>query len=157
MKDRGNNMVSLVGYGTFITKGLYAEGRNIEVCFVPKHRRIYPITWSGGYPFALPDLNCAGFFALKFEIDNDQLSEFDWYEGVPQGLYDRVEIPIIIRKNKQIQAFIYLISQQSLKEYKIALESDTHDRWLEEIKACSDKCHEFPELLWDPKKLPDFK
>ena len=91
---------SVVGYGTFITKGLWKEQANVEVCYIKDYIRIYPEgNW---YPYVLPKKN-AFFWAIKFDVSDEALDRLDHYEGVPSELYERKEITILLKDSLEMK------------------------------------------------------
>jgi gamma-glutamylcyclotransferase (GGCT)/AIG2-like uncharacterized protein YtfP len=43
------------------------------------------------------------------DVNEEELEEFDRYEGVPRGLYKRVEVTTVsLSKDKEVKAWIYL-------------------------------------------------
>jgi Gamma-glutamyl cyclotransferase, AIG2-like len=145
----------LVGYGTLITGETYKKKRNIRVCFIPNYRRLFPkeISW---FPFVLPDSKYKGFFALSFDVNDKELRDIDYYEGVFSGLYYRKEIKIVFKEKIEKNAFIYLPTQKTIDDHKLSLKMDPNDLWIDEIKKKKEILKEFPELEWSPKDLERF-
>ena len=138
------DQISVVGYGTFITKGHWKDKDNVEVCVVKNFVRIFPKgNW---FPFILPEKGNS-FKALKFDVREGELNALDQYEGVSADLYDRVETQVILKNNEKINAFIYVPTQKTIESQKLTLELDKNDRWREEIKKFPEIVKKFPELI----------
>jgi gamma-glutamylcyclotransferase (GGCT)/AIG2-like uncharacterized protein YtfP len=136
--------ISVIGYGTFITKSHWKGKINVEVCKVSNFIRIFPKGhW---FPFVL-SLKNTSFWALKFEVNEEQLKELDYYEGVHNGLFERCKTEIILKNNKKLNAFIYVPTQETINSLKLKPELDGEDRWKEEIKKNSEVVLKFPELI----------
>ena len=139
-----HDLISVVGYGTFITKGHWKDKENVEVCVVKDFVRIFPKgNW---YPFILPSKG-KSFKALKFDIKEIQLNALDQYEGVSAGLFERVETQVLLKNNQKINTFIYVPTQQTIKSQRLTLDLDKNDRWREEIKHFPEIVELFPELI----------
>jgi gamma-glutamylcyclotransferase (GGCT)/AIG2-like uncharacterized protein YtfP len=137
-------LFSVVGYGTFITRNYWKDKENVEVCKVMDFRRIFPKgNW---FPYALPS-NGDSFWALKFDVDLQQLERLDYYEGVQAGLYKRVKTEIFLKNKEKTKAFIYVPTQDTIESQKLSLEIDKEDRWKEEIKKNPEVVEKFPELV----------
>ena len=138
------DLISVVGYGTFITKGHWKDKDNVEVCIVKDFVRIHPKgNW---FPFILPKKGNS-FKALKFDVEKGQLNALDLYEGVSADLYDRVEIQVFLKNNDKINAFIYVPTQKTIESQGLTPEMDKNDRWREEIKKFPEIVNKFPELI----------
>ena len=136
--------ISVIGYGTFITRGHWKDKNNVEICKVPNFIRIFPKgNW---FPFVLP-LKNSSFWALKFDVNQEQLIQLDYYEGIQTGLYERYEIEIILKNNKSSHALIYVPTQDTINSLKLAPDLDLNDRWKEEIKKYPEVVLNFPELV----------
>jgi len=135
--------VSVIGYGTFITRGHWKDKKNVEVCKVPNFIRIYPEgNW---FPFVLP-LENSSFWALKFDVNEEHLKQLDYYEGLHTGLFERYEIEIILKNDNKSKALIYVPTQETVISFNLSPELDLNDRWKEEIKKNSEMILKFPEL-----------
>ncbi len=140
-----NKNYSIVGYGTFITKGYWKNKENIEVCKVSGYRRIYPEnSW---FPYVLKDKE-SSFWALKFDVSGDDLYQLDVYEGVFSGLYKRILIEVNIKNYVLKKAYIYIPTKETVKKEKLSLEMDYTDKWKNEIKKNTEIIKLFPELLY---------
>jgi serine protease inhibitor len=138
------NLVSVIGYGTFISRGIWRTKKNVEVCIVKDYIRIYPEGhW---YPFILP-LKGSSLYALKFDVTKEELRNFDFYEGVSENYFKREIIEVYCKNNEKIQAYIYLPTDQLITKYKISIDLDEKDRWKEEIKKDPEIIEKFPELI----------
>ena len=138
------DLISIVGYGTFITKGHWKDQDNVEVCVVKDFVRILPRgNW---FPYVLPAKG-SSFTALKFDVRKGQLKTLDQYEGVSVELYDRVKTQVILKNNEMINAFIYVPTQKTIESQNLTPELDKNDRWREEIKKFPEVVMLFPELI----------
>jgi gamma-glutamylcyclotransferase (GGCT)/AIG2-like uncharacterized protein YtfP len=136
--------ISVVGYGTFITKGYWKNKSNVMVCRVIGFKRIFPKgNW---FPYVLPDPD-SSFWALKFDVNQEELRKLDYYEGVPSGLYKRVKTVIELKDGSKIQALIYVPTESTIKREDLALDMDKSDRWKQEIAKHLEIIEEFPELV----------
>jgi gamma-glutamylcyclotransferase (GGCT)/AIG2-like uncharacterized protein YtfP len=135
---------SIVGYGTFITRGLWKDKKNVEVCLVPDFIRIFPEGhW---FPFGLP-FKGKSFWALKFEVNDQELKQLDYYEGVDSGLFKRIDTEIILKNNTKSSALIYIPTEKTIDTLHLTPELDSEDRWKNEIRKNSEVVKKFPELL----------
>jgi len=138
------NLVSVIGYGTFISRGIWRTKKNLEVCIVKDYVRIYPKGhW---YPFILPS-GGSSFYALKFDVTKEELRNLDFYEGISENHFKREIIEVYRKNNEKIQAYIYLPTDQLITKYKISVNLDEKDRWKEEIKKYPEIIEKFPELI----------
>ena len=138
------NLISVIGYGTFITRGHWKDKKNVEVCLVKNYRRIFPKeNW---FPYVLY-LEGASFWALKFSVNEEQLKELDYYEGVSAGLFERIQTDIVLKDKKRSKAFIYIPTEKTIKSQNLILELDKKDRWTEEIKKYPEIVKKYPELV----------
>jgi len=142
--DSSTKYCSLIGYGTFITRGFWKDKSRVQVCKVKNYRRIYPEGY--WFPFVLPADD--SFWALKFDVNQNQLDKFDRYEGVPSGLFQREVTQIELKDSSLIQAYIYVPTLDLIKSENLSLELDTCDRWKEEIKKIPEIIDKFPELVY---------
>lgn len=136
--------ISVIGYGTFITRGHWKDKKNVELCKVPHFIRIFPKgNW---FPYVLY-LENSSFWALKFDVNEEQLKELDYYEGIHTGLFERHETEIILKNNKKLKAFIYVPTKETINSLNLKPQIDLKDRWKEEIKRNPEVIMEFPELV----------
>ena len=136
--------ISVIGYGTFITNGYWKDKKNVEVCLLNHFIRIFPKnSW---FPFILP-LKTSSFWALKFEVNEKELKELDYYEGVKSELFERVETEILLKNNKQLKAFVYIPTKKTINSLNLNTQMDLNDRWKEEIKKLPEVVMNFPELV----------
>ncbi|MHA1148224.1 MAG: gamma-glutamylcyclotransferase family protein [Promethearchaeota archaeon] len=135
---------NVVGYGTFITKKYYEDKQNVEVCLIQDFIRIFP--QGNWFPYAL-SLRGSSFWALKFSVSLDFLKKLDYYEGVSSGLFNRIEISILLKNEKKKRAFLYIPSQETIEKYKLSPELDSNDRWKEEIRKFPEITKKFPKLV----------
>ncbi len=137
------NLISIVGYGTFITRNLWIDKTNVEICLVKNFTRIYPKgNW---FPYALS--SNGSFKALKFDVDKQELETLDLIEGVSEGLFERVTTEIYLKNNTKSSAFIYIPTNNTIISQNLTLELDKKDRWKEEILKNSEVINKFPELV----------
>ncbi len=135
---------SVVGYGTFITHGLWKHKLNVEVCIVKNYVRIFPEgNW---FPYVLP-LKESSFNALKFCVSKEELEELDVYEGVSAGLFERIETEILLKNNRTTKAFIYVPTENTIISQKLRLGIDRNDSWKKEIEKFSEIVKKFPQLV----------
>ena len=139
------DLIPIIGYGTFITRGFWKDKRNVEVCIVKNYIRIY-IPEKNWFPYALP-LKNSFFKALKFEVNKQELEELDIYEGVNSGLFKRVKTKVILPNNKQIEAFIYIPTNNTIISQRLSPDQDKFDSWKKKIKKSFETLKKFPELL----------
>ena len=139
----GLKLISIIGYGTFITRNLWKDKKNVEVCTVKNFTRIYPKnSW---FPYVLQ--STGSFKALKFDVNEQELGTLDRIEGVFEGLFKRVNTEIYLKNNQRSSAFIYVPTDKTVKSQNLSLELDKTDQWKEEIKKCSEIVNKFPELI----------
>ena len=139
----GFNLISIIGYGTFITQNLWKDKVNVEICRVNNFTRIYPNnSW---FPYALR--SNGSFKALKFDVNKQELETLDRIEGVSEGLFKRVIADIHLKNNIISSAFIYTPTDKTIKSQKLSLELDKTDRWKKEIIKCPEVIDKFPELI----------
>ena len=134
---------SIIGYGTFITECFWKDKQGVQVCLVKNFTRIFPKnSW---FPYVLPSKN--SFWALKFEVNEQQLSFLDIYEGISAGLFKRSNAEIEFKNGKNSMAFIYIPTENLIRTHNLRLELDKEDRWKNEIKKHAEIVSKFPELL----------
>ncbi|NVM18303.1 MAG: gamma-glutamylcyclotransferase [Candidatus Lokiarchaeota archaeon] len=139
----GFNLTSIIGYGTFITRNLWKDKANVEICRVNNFTRIYPNnSW---FPYALR--SNGSFKALKFDVKKQELETLDRIEGVSEGLFERLTADIYLKDNMKSSAFIYVPTDTTIKSQNLSLELDKTDRWKEEILKCPEVIDKFPELI----------
>ena len=80
--------VPIIGYGTFITRNIWKNKLNVEVCTVLNYSRI--LLKGNWFPYALKSKH--SFKALKFDVDNKELEQLDYIEGVAQNLFKREKL-----------------------------------------------------------------
>jgi len=139
----GFKLISIIGYGTFITRNLWKDKKNVEVCTVKNFTRIYPKnSW---FPYVLRSKG--SFKALKFDVNEQELETLDQIEGVFEGLFKRVNTEIYLKNNQKSCAFIYVPTDKTIKSQNLFPELDKTDQWKEEIKKYSEIVNKFPELI----------
>jgi gamma-glutamylcyclotransferase (GGCT)/AIG2-like uncharacterized protein YtfP len=139
----GFKLISIIGYGTFITRNLWKDKKNVEVCTVKNFTRIYPKnSW---FPYVLQSKG--SFKALKFDVNGQELETLDQIEGVFEGLFKRVDTEISLKNDRKSSAFIYVPTDKTIQSQNLFLELDKTDQWKEEIKKHSEIVNKFPELI----------
>ena len=138
-----SNFISVIGYGTFITRGLWKDKFNVEVCTVINFTRIFPR--NNWFPYALK--SAGSFKALKFAVTKEEIKLLDEIEGVDSGLFKRVMVDILLKNNRSSSAFMYVPTEETIVSQKLTLESDKIDRWKEEIKKIPEIVRKFPDLF----------
>lgn len=139
----GFKLISIIGYGTFITRNLWRDKKNVEICTVKNFTRIYPKnSW---FPYVLR--SGGSFKALKFDVNEEELETLDRIEGVFEGLFKRLNTEIYLKNDQKASAFIYVPTDKTIKSQNLFLEIDKTDRWKEEIKKYSEIVKNFPELI----------
>jgi len=136
-----SKLISVIGYGTFITQKLWKGKLNAEVCLVRNFSKIYPP--NNWFPYVLPSKKL--FKALKFDVTMEELEKLDRYEGVPENIFERIDVQIILKNGKQTYAFLYVPTYNTISTQNLTL--DLSDRWKEEIKKYPEIVEKFPELI----------
>ena len=138
-----SNFISVIGYGTFITRDLWKNKYNVEVCTVINFTRVFPSnSW---FPYALK--STGSFKALKFDVTKEEIKILDQIEGVNNGLFKRVMVDILLKNSRSSSAFMYIPTEETIISQKLTLNLDKIDRWKEEIKKNSEIIKNFPDLL----------
>lgn len=133
-----------MGYGTFITRGYWKDKKNVEVCLVKDYIRIFPPrNW---FPYALP-CKSSSFYALKFDVNQEQLIQLDFYEGVTEDYFERKIVKIALKSKKEIRALLYTPTKSTILSQKLTPDIDRNDNWKEEIKKFPEIIKRFPELI----------
>lgn len=141
--SKSSDLISIVGYGTFITRMLWKDKANVEVCLVKNFTRIYPRgSW---FPYALK--SNSSFKALKFDIKEQELETLDIIEGVTNSLFKRVKIEILLNDNRSSSAFMYIPTEETIMAQNLSLKLDKIDRWKDEIKKFPEIVRKFPKLI----------
>ena len=135
--------LSVIGYGTFITRGHWKEKQNVEPCLIHNFTRVFPQNY--WFPIVLPSNN--SFWALKFDVTNEELKQLDNYEGVHLGLFERIQIQAELKTKQKIVAFLYIPTKNLIFSQKLTMKLDTSDRWKDQIKKFPEIVREFPELI----------
>ncbi|MFX1356242.1 MAG: gamma-glutamylcyclotransferase family protein [Promethearchaeota archaeon] len=143
IKNKSSSNYSIVGYGTFITRGYWKDKNNVEICLVRDYIRIFPPgNW---FPYVLP-YKSSSFYALKFDVNKKELANLDFYEGIADKYFERKTVKILVNNKYMISAFIYVPSKSTIKSQKLTPEIDKNDLWKEEIKKFPEIVNIFPEL-----------
>jgi len=140
-----SDFIPIIGYGTFITHDFWKDKKNVEVCIVKNYIRIF-IPKRNWFPYALP-LKNSFFKALKFEVNKQELEELDIYEGINSGLFKRVKTEVVLKNDKQIEAFIYVPTTNTIISQGLSPKLDRFDSWKKEIEKSVEILNKFPELL----------
>jgi len=116
---------------------------NVEVCLVKNFTRVFPKnSW---FPYALRSKN--SFWALKFDVNQQELELLDSIEGVFDDLFERIITEVYLKNNRILSAYIYIPTKKTIASQKLSLELDKTDRWKEEIKKNPEIVEKFPELV----------
>ncbi len=118
----------VVGYGTFITNGIWKQHENCKICRVLEYRRVYNPEMAR-FPFAIKD-ETSSFLALSFEVPEDEINHLDHIEGVKQGLYSRIITRILILvDNILANAWMYVPTEQT-RNHPYFPWDDYNDLWM---------------------------
>ncbi|MFW9888795.1 MAG: gamma-glutamylcyclotransferase, partial [Candidatus Thorarchaeota archaeon] len=93
----------------------------------------------------------AEMLAVCFMVDEDSLEAFDRYEGVGQGLYERVKREVRFKAEDgtwaSMEAWIYMPTLSTTQNPLFPWE-DSDDRWLrEEIRMMDELRNVFPDFF----------
>jgi len=137
------SQIYIIGYGTFIPNKMFLKS-DVCVCMIQHYRRV----WTGEtvFPFVLEDPE-SRFYGIVFPVSQTRLEKLDFYEGVTDGLFLREVVEVLLDNGEKISAHMYVPSQKTIEEFHLTLESDTEDRWMEEIRKNQEVCSMFPQLL----------
>ncbi|MFW9888864.1 MAG: gamma-glutamylcyclotransferase [Candidatus Thorarchaeota archaeon] len=102
------------------------------------------------FPFAIVDEQ-AEILAVCFLVDEASLEAFDRYEGVGQGLYERVKRDVLVKEEDATwtarEAWIYLPTADTMQQPLFPWD-DEGDRWLKErIRELKEIQKDFPEFF----------
>jgi len=111
---------------------------------VDNYARVFPN--NNWFPYAIRSEN-SSFWALKFDVDEEQLKNLDYYEGVASNLFERVKIEAFLKDNTKITAYIYVPTEETIRAQNISIKQDKNDGWKEEIKKHTEILEKFPELI----------
>ena len=137
-------LISVIGYGTFITKGYWKNKQNVEVCVIKDFVRILP--HENWFPYILPKSGST-FYALKFDITPNELELLDKYEGVDSGLFKRIKIKTQLKNGNNINAYIYIPTKKTILSQGLSFDLDKNDKWKQKIKKNLEIVKQFPELI----------
>ena len=145
MSSDNNNCehFSVIGYGTFITRGYWKDKQNIEPCLVSNYSRVFPPNY--WFPVVFPSND--SFWALKFDVSQEELNQLDNYEGVHLGLFERIRTQVELKRGNKIIAFLYIPTENLIITQKLTIELDTSDRWKDHLKTFPEIVQLFPELI----------
>ncbi len=138
-----NGLISVVGYGTFITRGYWKNKHDVEPCLVHNYSRVFPPNY--WFPVIFPSNE--SFWALKFDVTQEDLNQLDDDEGVDLGLFERIQITVELKTREKIAAFLYILTEKLINSQKLSLELDMNDRWKEHLKKFQEIVQLFPELI----------
>jgi len=141
--NKNHNDISVIGYGTFITRGYWKNKENVEPCLVRNYSRVFPPNY--WFPVVFPSNE--SFWALKFDVTQEELNQLDNYEGVDLGLFERIQINVELKTRDKIKAFLYIPTENLIISQLLTKELDTSDRWKEHIKTFPEIVLFFPELI----------
>jgi gamma-glutamylcyclotransferase (GGCT)/AIG2-like uncharacterized protein YtfP len=142
-KKKKNEYFSVVGYGTFITRGHWEHKQNVEPCIVRNYTRIFPQNY--WFPVVLPSND--SFWALKFDVIEQELNKLDNYEGINYDFFERVQVEVELKTGSHINAFLYIPTENLIKGQNLTIDLDKNDKWKEEIKKFPEIVEKFPELI----------
>ena len=135
---------SVIGYGTFLTRGYWKNKVNLEICKISGFRRILPV--GNGFPYIIIDKE-SSFWALKFDVTKEELQKLDYYEGTSVGFYKRIQINVEMKNGKEKKAFIYIPTEDTIKRENLSTEIDKYDKWKDIISKYHELVEKFPELI----------
>ena len=137
----------IFGYGTFITRKMYKDKRNVEVAYLPDYFRVFrpQLDW---FPYIIHkdeiknvEINVnPGFWGLIFEVNSEKLVNLDRYEG-SGVLYKRIYINCFLKDGKKEKTFIYYPKDEIIRDYNLVSFISFGDLWREKIII------EFPEIV----------
>jgi len=84
---------------------------------------------------------------LEFSFLREIGLELDIYEGVNSGLFKRLKTEVVLKNDKQIEAFIYIPTTNTIISQRLTSELDIFDSWKKEIEKSPKVLKKFPELL----------
>ncbi|MHA1105613.1 MAG: gamma-glutamylcyclotransferase family protein [Promethearchaeota archaeon] len=140
---KNHNVVSVIGYGTFITRRYWKDKQNVEPCLVSNYSRVFPPRY--WFPVVLPSND--SFWALKFDVTQAELNQLDNYEGVHLGLFERIQTKVELKTGNKIKAFLYVPTENFIISQMLTKELDTSDRWKDHVKTFPEIVQLFPELI----------
>ncbi|MBY9017320.1 MAG: gamma-glutamylcyclotransferase [Candidatus Lokiarchaeota archaeon] len=140
---KNRSYASVIGYGTFITRGYWKDKQNVESCLVNNYSRVFPRKY--WFPVVLPSDD--SFWALKFDVSQEELNQLDNYEGVHLGLFERIQTKVELKTGSKINAFLYVPTENLIVSQMLTNELDTSDRWKEHIRTFPEIVQLFPELI----------
>lgn len=146
------------GYGTFITKKLYRNRRNVKSAFLPRYFRISK--HSDLYPYILKDKGQypdrkSGFWGLTFDVNDRELQDLDNYELLGT-LYDRILESCLFTDGTKKPVSLYYPTQAIINKYELNQLIPLGDLWQKRIvEKFPEIIQEFPELSLSVFKLND--
>jgi hypothetical protein len=157
-KEDRSEPATVIGYGTFISRGFYVGKKNVRVVTIKGFRRVFneKMAW---FPFALPEKD-SSFKAIAFDIDPKEFRNMDGYESCGRdplspmnALYFRAQVDAIEKDGSSFKAWMYVAGDRSYEQIKqkckfdLSPEVDKDDKWLSELKRDSEIHAKFPELF----------
>ncbi|MFW9889849.1 MAG: gamma-glutamylcyclotransferase, partial [Candidatus Thorarchaeota archaeon] len=93
----------------------------------------------------------AEMLAVCFLVDENSLEAFDRYEGVGQGLYERVKREVLVKEDDgkwvSREAWIYLPTPETM-QHPLFPWDDKDDRWMrDEVRELVELQDSFPEFF----------
>ena len=113
---KNHNVVSVIGYGTFITRGYWKDKQNVEPCLVSNYSRVFPPKY--WFPVVFPSYD--SFWALKFDVTQAELNHLDNYEGVHLGLFERIQTKVELKTRNKINAFLYIPTENLINSQTVS-------------------------------------
>ena len=114
--------MKLAGYGT-LRKGNENTGRVKDTSLVyPGHQR---------FPAMIQDYKGKGTVVEVHDVTSEEIAQYDMYEGVNIGLYDRVKVDVEMDSGDKVKAWVYVAGSQLLELVDVFKEipnGDWYDR-----------------------------
>jgi len=114
--------MKLAVYGT-LRNGSENTGKVKKTSLVyPGHQR---------FPAMIQDENGNGTVVEVHEVNNQQLREYDMYEGINTGLYKRVKVKVDMDSGEKVESWVYVAGPELIRATNIFKEipnGDWHDR-----------------------------
>ena len=98
--------MKLAVYGT-LRNGSEDTGRIENTSLVyPGHQR---------FPAVIQDYQGKGTVVEVHDITSEEMAQYDLYEGLAMGLYDRVKVKVNMDKGKEVEAWAYVAGPRLLE------------------------------------------
>ena len=105
-KKKGKEEMRLAVYGT-LRNGSEDTGRIENTSLVyPGHQR---------FPAVIQDYQGKGTVVEVHDITSEEMAQYDLYEGLAIGLYDRVKVKVNMDKGEEVEAWVYVAGPRLLK------------------------------------------